>query len=264
MFFQHFQPCFILCVDSVLLYCLQKAIKLTYQSISRTAKMAERPTPHSVAVCTLIALLSEPSSPLLRGDHDENGLLGRRSDEEGVEAALRSLLLRPPTPPPALFHRDGDGDGGSNPGGDEDDRAGRYGYDRGGYGSLLYSARLGSDPPLSNLLRSLPPHAARAFLDDLRHSSESVDSLHDLFDALRASLAPKEGSKGAASAAPGSSGSIDPESLQGQYLRRRCLGFDRLGFEAASRLWGALRDYVEEGRRELEGSGGVVVLGGRI
>ena len=90
-----------------------------------------------------------------------------------------------------------------------------------------------------------PP--SQALLKRLQMASTSVDDLMDLLDEWHAML---EGTP-----LPSSTGStttttttivMDGESTFGIYLRRLCLGMEEIPFEALSRLWDALRKFVEE------------------
>ena len=55
---------------------------------------------------------------------------------------------------------------------------------------------------------------------------------------------------------------VDPSSSYGTFVRRMCVGFDRMPFEVACKLYGACQAYLqayedevkaEEGRRKSEG-----------
>jgi len=121
--------------------------------------MAERPTPHSIAVCTLIALQSDPASPSLSS--------GNSNTSHEIEAHLTSLLQRlvvVSAPSTDLSH-------------DEE---------------LLLKGL-----SLNDLLQLVSKdedvgcfqQAANDLLQDLEQSSASVDALEDLFVALEASVA---------------------------------------------------------------------------
>ena len=160
--------------------------------------MAERPTTHSVAVCTLIALHSDRSSLLYkpRTENSENStreqdVIDPKALAEHISSILHPLLL---SDADASFH-----------------------------------------PSLASILRQIcgPGNkfqiAAKVLFNDIVQSSKSIDSLIDLFAALRATVA---------------NGVLEGEGVMGIYVRRQCLGFDELGFDSVGRFWEAVRDYV--------------------
>ena len=157
--------------------------------------MAERPTPHSVAVCTLIALHSDPSSLIHKSTHKTSSSSKSTNDDDfslvDIEEHLSKLIKF------LVFH--------------------------------------GDTMPLHNLLNLLSgksgsfAHAAQFLLEDLNQSCVSIDSLVDLYAALRATIA---------------QGIVDGDSAHGIYVRKHCLGFDELAFESVGRFWESFCDYV--------------------
>ena len=168
--------------------------------------MAERPTPYSIAVCTLIAEHSDPSSSIhkklqkstggdihsnnVNNDHNngaKNGLLPINI-EEHLSKVIKFLVIQ---------HDD--------------------------------------SMALCNLLDMISgncgqfSHAADILLDFLNESCESIDALVDLFTALRSTV---------------SQGMIDGDSAHGIYVRKRCLGFDKLTFGSVGRFWESFCAYV--------------------
>ena len=70
------------------------------------------------------------------------------------------------------------------------------------------------------------------FYKSLKESASSIDSLIDLLSDIRQIIR---------------DGAIDKNSAQGVYIRKICLGFDQLPFEAITKLWTSFYQYVEEG-----------------
>lgn len=73
--------------------------------------------------------------------------------------------------------------------------------------------------------------SAAFLLQDLQHSVSSIDALMDLFSALNDQVGKRV---------------IDGESAHGIYIRKRCLGFERLGFDSVGRFWESCVDFVEK------------------
>ncbi len=132
--------------------------------------MGDRPTPRSIAVCALIALRSDPSSPL-------------------HEIEFNPHLYDNMT----MFLEN----------------------------SVFYS--VASLPTwMKELGGSVGVEVKELILDTLNMASESVDSLVDLMDSLRAAVI---------------EGLVDAVSVHGVYLRQVCLGFEQLSFESVTFLW---------------------------
>ena len=93
-------------------------------------------------------------------------------------------------------------------------------------------------PPSTHLLNTLTNH------------STSINSLIDLLDNWHSLLSGEyyspNNTTNINSSDNGVMISIDGESAHGVYLRRVCLGMEELGFEAVSRLWMSLRNYLEK------------------
>ncbi|KAL3760597.1 hypothetical protein ACHAWU_008559 [Discostella pseudostelligera] len=86
-----------------------------------------------------------------------------------------------------------------------------------------------------------PP--SQALLKRLQMASTSVDDLMNILDEWHAML---EGTPLPYSSATSTIIAMDGESTFGIYLRKLCLGMEEIPFEALSRLWDALRKFVEE------------------
>ena len=85
--------------------------------------------------------------------------------------------------------------------------------------------------------------AARRLWTVLRRAAlESIDGLTDLMASMRDAVS-LDGSPDMV---------VDGSSQFGLYIRRICLGYDRLAFETASRLWESLQAAVEDTMREPE------------
>ena len=159
--------------------------------------MAERPTLQSIGVCALIALHSDPTSPLHNGDEIEIG--------PQIHDGLTTFL--------------------------EESTLGKYSRptnDLIGWLNTL-RRRVGSDA------------VVRLLEDTLVMAAESVDSLVDLMESLRAAIA---------------DGVVDPTSAHGVYLRSCILGFDELSFESVTLFWQDLKGQAD--RVEEEGNADVV------
>ena len=157
--------------------------------------MAERPTPVAIAVCTLIALHSDPSSPIHDGSNAEG--IG-----EHISKVIKHVILN---------------EGNTNLIGNSI---------RNGIESISLRAFLDLIAGQNNLYH----HVSKFLLEDLYQTVSSIDSIIDLFSVLRATVA---------------KGVIDGDSAHGIYVRKRCLGFDQLGFGSVGRFWEACVDYVE-------------------
>jgi hypothetical protein len=170
--------------------------------------MAQRPTPLSVAVCTLIALHSNPTSRIYRnGDDEQSGgehlakvikhfvLNQQDGQEKHLILNFSDKVFRDKGIPCNLESM-----------------------------TLKYFLRIvaGSDGQYYNM--------AKFLLDDLNQTASSIDSLFDLYSALRSTVA---------------KGCIDSDSAHGIYVRKRCLGFEQLQFDSVGRFWEALVAYVE-------------------
>jgi hypothetical protein len=95
----------------------------------------------------------------------------------------------------------------------------------------------------SSLQRKKRTPPAQALLKRLQMASTSVDDLMNLLDEWHAML---EGTPLPYSSATSTIIAIDGESTFGIYLRKLCLGMEEIPFETLSRLWDALRKFVEE------------------
>jgi len=174
--------------------------------------MAERPTPHSVAVCTLIALHSDPSSLIHKSkkpqetindlDSSINSNSNNSSSLGDIEEHLSKVI--------------------------------KYLVTHGETFSLTNLLNLisGPEPIAGPTTHERQFHQASTFLlEDLNQSCISIDSLVDLFAALRATVA---------------QGIIDGDSAHGVYVRKHCLGFDELAFESVGRFWESFCWYVDD------------------
>lgn len=157
--------------------------------------MAERPTPQAIALCTLIALHSDPSFDLYDTAGDE--------DIDDIEEQLARILQK------WVLSRDTTNDGSSMQ-------------------SLVWL--------LQEIKTRAGEKTCKLILEYVEMSASSIDALIDLMESLRASV---------------SEGIVDGTSSTGIYLRKICLGFDELSFEAATRLWEALRNNVDYAKNVL-------------
>lgn len=179
----------------------KKGKKLNYN-------MAERPTPLSVAVCTLIALHSNPCSRIYRNGVDE------QSGGEHLAKVIKYFVLN-----------------------QDDDRERHFKFHFSSKAVRGHGIPCSLESmPLADFLRIVAGrdgqyyNVAKFLLDDLSQTASSIDSLFDLYSALRSTIA---------------KGCIDSESAHGIYVRKRCLGFEKLQFDSVGRFWEALVAYVE-------------------
>lgn len=126
--------------------------------------MAERPTPTTIAISTLIALYIDPSSPLETVENDE----------------LLNVLQ-------ALAHK--------------------------------------PHQSLKAVLYQLDSVVSKIFVETLTAASTSIDGLVDLMLSIQA---------------------VDAGGELGIFVRKTCLGFDKLSFEGMTTLWEALSEEVEQ------------------
>mmetsp|Transcript_5945 Transcript_5945/g.11240 ORF Transcript_5945/g.11240 Transcript_5945/m.11240 type:complete len:911 (+) Transcript_5945:88-2820(+) len=171
--------------------------------------MAQRPTPLSVAVCTLIALHSNPSSRIYR-----NGVEEQHTGEEHLAKVIKHFVLNQDDGQEKhlFFKSSGNNFRGNNV---------TYNLEAMSLGNFLRIVA-GCDGQYYNV--------AKFLLDDLNQTVSSVDSLFDLYSALRSTVA---------------KGCIDSDSAHGIYIRKHCLGFEQLQFDSVGRFWEALAAYVE-------------------
>lgn len=197
------------------------SIIIPTKSTTQKQTMAERPTPHSVAVCTLIALHSDPSSLIHDTVSTNQTQQSLDSQQEGIGEHLSKVIRH------IVLH---DNDAPSHPSASDANNQDMEDIDMNmNINSPLENMQL---PILLNLIsgpEKLYQNAAKILLEDLCQTFSSIDSLLDLFGAFRATVA---------------KGVIDGDSAHGVYVRKRCLGFDQLGFDAVGRFWEACCDYI--------------------
>ena len=169
--------------------------------------MADRPTPHSTAVCLLIALHSDPLSIIHKSANTSKTENNSNQDiQDHLSKVIRHIVLQTPN----------------------DDITNENSH---------YNITTIEETNLTQLLKSVAGthfqyrDAAKFLFDDLKRATNSIDSLVDLFAAFRWTVA---------------QGVIDGDSSHGIYVRKRCLGFDELGFDAVGRFWESVCDYVDE------------------
>ena len=193
--------------------------------------MAERPTPYSIAVCTLIALHSDPSSPLHEIDfnpHENDDPVGKfleccvvdrvptarssnstnAAGSHATFAAVDSIIqLNTGINLSQFFDRLEEyvNLGTNTNDNDDDDHV---------------MATEDEDESVVNLL-----------IGQLGVASESIDALMDLMESLRTAV---------------SEGLVDAVSVHGVFLRQVCLGFEELSFESVDLLWDALKQELNE------------------
>ncbi|KAL7508460.1 hypothetical protein ACHAXN_005534, partial [Cyclotella atomus] len=231
------------------------------------ATMEVLPTPHSIAIGTLIALYSDPYSPLYPNDtafendaigwpsrlstliqqlvREEDGYLFSQNDkhnlhidldENDVLADLVNLM-----DDPASAGADHDKPLLSN---------------RKTSQALDTSVKLHTEP-LSTLLSRIdrafhptftskahtPP--SQALLTTLQHATTSIEHLSQLIDQFHSLLEGRGVPHNNNRNKPTPIG-LDGDSSFGVYLRKICLGMEELPFEAMSRLWIAFGGFVKD------------------
>jgi hypothetical protein len=184
--------------------------------------MAERPTPHAIAVCTLIALHSDPSSPLHDIDfnpHENSDAVGKFLEAcvvGGVDSLSTTTNAAARGQPATTRIRPSTGT------------------------SLVQWMQQLNDHVTSYLdvneedddsEEDSSMTVGDLVFEQLHVASESMDALMDLMDSLRAAI---------------SEGLVDAVSAHGVYLRQICLGFEELSFESANILWQALKEELAE------------------
>ena len=168
--------------------------------------MADRPTPHSTAVCLLIALHSDPLSIIHKSANSSNASNRDQDIQDHLSKLIRHIVLQTPNDDLRI-----------------DDQQ-----------HIIVTIE---EMTFKQLLKSVAGanfqyrDAAKFLFDDLKRATSSIDSLVDLFAAFRWTVA---------------QGVIDGDSSHGIYVRKRCLGFDELGFDAVGRFWESVCDYVDE------------------
>lgn len=90
---------------------------------------------------------------------------------------------------------------------------------------------------MRHVRRKVGQEASEILLDTLSLASESVDSLLDLMESLRAAIA---------------EGLVDAVSAHGVFLRQICLGFEELSFESITFLWEELIDQLNRSKLLFE------------
>lgn len=167
--------------------------------------MAQRPNPHAVGICALIALYSDPNSHLHELKDDEGSMIGTLDNR--VVLFLDESVL-----------------------GVKENNIAINGVPEKENGSVLGAT--GFDVLtfwLIRVKRRLGTQAAELLIETLYLASESVDALMDLFESLKGAI---------------HEGLVDATSLHGLYIRQFCLGFDELSFESAILLWQVLKERV--------------------
>ena len=140
--------------------------------------MGDRPTPRSIGVCALIALRSDPSSPLHEIEFNPH-------EQDKMTTLLEDAVFAPVAPLCTWVQK---------------------------------------------LRDAVGFEVAELLMDTLYMASESVDSLVDLMDSLRAGVV---------------EGLVDAVSVHGVYLRQVCLGYEQLSFESVALLWQELCDQLD-------------------
>jgi Anaphase-promoting complex subunit 5 len=172
--------------------------------------MSERPSPQSIGICALIALYSDPNSPL-----NDFLLSDRASDVEDGTAKIAAFIEA------SVIGRC------RNAGANTNKR------------TLYCTGRINDSTSLSRWIQQLydiddgdiavdvgvgvGAGAAQLLLDTLGLAAESVDAIVDLMDSLKGAVHHEC--------------LVDADSVNGLYLRQVCLGFDELSFESVTLLW---------------------------
>ena len=180
--------------------------------------MSQRPNPHNIGVCALIAIYSDPNSLLHDLEHD---------DVDGSSIVLSENVV-------ATFLEESVS--GNNQRIDSNS-INNYNDNNVDVNNDTVFKNKNDDTNYDNSLalwmikvkRHLGIQATELLVDTLHMASESVDSLMDLFESLKGAIL---------------EGLVDATSLHGLYLRQYCLGFDELSFESVILLWQALKERV--------------------
>jgi tetratricopeptide (TPR) repeat protein len=157
--------------------------------------MAERPSPLSIAIGTLILLHSDPTSPYYEITDREN------DEDDRLSAFLHSLTTTTKT----ITTRSHEN-------------------------NFVETERLVSFGQRLQDATSLSTRDCCFFYISL--AAKSLDGLHSLMESFQISIADAV--------------ILDPDSSRGIFLRKLCLGFDQLSFEATTALFQCLREELEE------------------
>ena len=149
--------------------------------------MAERPTPHSIAVCALIEINARSTNPKL---------------QDFLHRVLASCHVESNSTYELFHNYDNDND---------------------------------KDTTVSDVHQTLIE-----ILRGISSPEYGPDALVEFFLKMEDLVKPSNGTTQQATAAV----ALDRASLYGIYVRRRVLGFDRLGFEAVGKLWELVGEYV--------------------
>jgi tetratricopeptide (TPR) repeat protein len=213
------------------------------------------PTPHSIAICALIALYSDPYSPLYPSDdtvgwpsrlstliqqlvREDDGYLFAKDtcsdsmqdelDEDDIFADLMNLM--------------------DNPSGAGDARKSKP---KKANALNSTSIRLHTEQISKLVIRVNRAYKhtneqtapAQALLTKLQHATISIEHLSQLIDEFHSLL---EGRGVPHHPHTNNPIGIDGDSSFGVYLRKMCLGMEELPFESMSRLWRAFGLFVDE------------------
>lgn len=180
--------------------------------------MSERPTPRSIGVCALIALRSDPSSPFHEIDLTDD-------DQDRLTTLLEFSVFS---------------QGASYSSGQTATNSFAFGTVSSKLPHVTSSHPQTKMLTLSYWLTQLCQTAGQEVtdlvMDTLDMASESVDSLLDLMESLRAAIA---------------EGLVDTVSAHGVYLRQTCLGFEELSFESITFLWQELNDELDHSNETM-------------
>jgi tetratricopeptide (TPR) repeat protein len=184
--------------------------------------MSQRPNPHNIGICALIAIYSDPNSLLHDLEHDDVDVDG--SSIVLSENVVATFLEESVSGNNQRINNDINNNNNSNDNVDVNN-------------DITVFKNMNDDTNYDNSLalwmmkvkRHLGIQATELLVDTLHMASESVDSLMDLFESLKGAIL---------------EGLVDATSLHGLYLRQYCLGFDELSFESVILLWQALKERV--------------------
>ena len=185
--------------------------------------MAERPTPYSISVSTLIALQSDPSSPLyyeINPSAEALQCLSSFLQECVMDAVPSSTATNNATGAGTFMEATA--------------MATSHFAGRGGWSSVQAM----SLHQFFSQLKSLTGiDLCRMVFEYVEMAASSVDSLMELMESLRRAI---------------TEGVVDGTSAHGIYLRKVCLGFDQLSFETTAILWSDLQQEINSAKAAVD------------
>ena len=179
--------------------------------------MAERPTPHSICICILIALYSDKSSPI----YNISSVITDDKKKEEVEDYLSQVLIDFVVSNPEGWR--------TNNNNNQNKNETIINHEKTTFPimSLTELCHFISGNNNGNE-EEWKEEMIHVWIQDLKDTCASLNHFLDLFVALEQQTL------------------IDKESILGIYIRQRCLGFHTLSFEASCQLYTCFCQHVQQ------------------